>query len=50
MDCAIMGTPEECIEQLQAHVATGVSRIIFVPYRYQADQVEVIAKEIIPKL
>ena len=49
-DSVIMGTPEECVEQLQAHVATGVDRIIFVPYRYEMEQVEAIAQEIIPKL
>ena len=45
-----MGTPEECVEQLQAHVATGVDRIIFVPYRYEHEQVEAIARDVIPKL
>jgi alkanesulfonate monooxygenase SsuD/methylene tetrahydromethanopterin reductase-like flavin-dependent oxidoreductase (luciferase family) len=49
-DSAIIGTAEECIEQIQEHVATGVGRLIFVPYRYQADQVEAIAQDIIPKL
>lgn len=50
MDSAIMGTPEECVEQLQAHIATGIDRIIFVPYRYEAEQIEAIAKDIVPKL
>lgn len=49
-DSAIIGTVDECVEQLQAHVDTGVDRIIFVPYRYREDQVEIIAKEVIPKL
>ena len=49
-DSAIIGTVDECVEQLQAHVDTGVSRIIFVPYRYREDQVEIIANEVIPKL
>ena len=49
-DSAIMGTPEECAEQLQAHIDAGVKKIIFVPYRYQPDQIDAIAKEIIPKL
>ena len=49
-DSVIMGTPEQCVEQLQAHVATGVDRIIFVPYRYEMEQVEAIARDIIPKL
>jgi alkanesulfonate monooxygenase len=50
MDSAIMGSVEECIEQLEAHIAAGVDRIIFVPYRYEEEQLEAIAKEIIPRL
>lgn len=49
-DSAIIGTVDECVEQLKAHLDTGVDRIIFVPYRYQDDQVEQIANEIMPKL
>ena len=47
---AIHGSPEECVAQLKAHVATGVDRIILIPYRYQPEQVERIAKEVLPKL
>jgi probable F420-dependent oxidoreductase len=50
MESAIMGTVEECVEQLERHLATGIDRIIFVPYKYQAEQVEIIAREIIPRL
>lgn len=49
-DSAIMGTVEECIEQLQAHLDRGVDKLIFVPYRYEAEQIDVIAKDIVPKL
>ena len=49
-DSAIMGTVDECVEQLQAQLDVGVQKIIFVPYRYEMEQVEVIAKEIIPRL
>jgi len=49
-ESAIIGTVDECVEQLAKHVATGIDRIIFVPYRYQDDQLEIIAKEIIPRL
>ena len=49
-ESAIMGTVDECVEQLQKHVATGVDRLIFVPYRYQDEQLETIAREIIPRL
>ncbi len=47
---AIYGTVEECVAQLRAHIAAGVKRIIFVPYKYDSAQVEVIAREIIPRL
>ena len=50
MESAIMGTVEECVEQLEPHLATGIDRIIFVPYRYENEQVEAVAKEIIPRL
>jgi len=49
-ESAIMGTVEECVEQLQAHVETGIDRIIFVPYRYESEQVDAIAQDIIPRL
>jgi alkanesulfonate monooxygenase len=47
---AIRGSVKECVEQLRAHVAAGTDRIILIPYRYQPDQVELIAKEILPAL
>ena len=50
MDSAIMGTPEECVEQLEAHIATGIDRIIFVPYKYEMEQLQAIATDILPKL
>jgi len=47
---AIRGSVAECVEQLRAHVATGVDRLILIPYRYEPEQVEIIAREILPKL
>jgi len=47
---AIHGSPDQCVDQLRAHVATGVNRIILIPYRYQAEQVERVAKEVLPRL
>jgi alkanesulfonate monooxygenase len=47
---AIRGSVEECVEQLRAHVATGVDRLILIPYRYHPEQVEIVAKEILPRL
>ena len=49
-ESAIMGSVDECVEQLKAHVAVGVQKIIFVPYKYRMDQIETIAREIIPRL
>lgn len=47
---AIRGSVKECVEQLRAHAASGVDRLILIPYRYQPEQVEVIAREIVPAL
>ncbi|PWU22781.1 MAG: LLM class F420-dependent oxidoreductase [Candidatus Rokuibacteriota bacterium] len=47
---AIHGSVAECVAQLRAHIATGVDRLILIPYRYQPGQVERIAKEVLPAL
>lgn len=47
---AIRGTVDECVAELRAHAATGVDRLILIPYRYQPEQVELIAREILPRL
>jgi alkanesulfonate monooxygenase len=49
-EAAIFGTVDECVAQLWAQLAVGVQKLIFIPYRYQAEQVELIAREIIPRL
>lgn len=49
-DSAIMGSVDECVEQLKKHHAVGVQKIIFVPYKYEMEQIELIAREIIPRL
>ncbi|MFN3658030.1 MAG: LLM class flavin-dependent oxidoreductase [Pseudolabrys sp.] len=49
-DSAIMGSVDECVAQLKEHLAVGVQKIIFVPYKYRMDQIETIAREIIPRL
>jgi probable F420-dependent oxidoreductase len=47
-DSAIMGTAAECIEQLRAHEKAGVDRIVLIPYRYDREQIETIARDILP--
>ena len=49
-EAAVFGTVDECITQLRAQLAVGVQKLIFIPYRYQTEQVEIIAREIIPRL
>lgn len=49
-ESAIMGSVDDCVAQLREHIDMGVQKIIFVPYKYQMDQVETIAREIIPRL
>lgn len=49
-ESAVMGSVDECVEQLREHIDAGVQKIIFVPYKYEMEQVETIAKEIIPRL
>ena len=34
----------------QGALAVGTQKIIFVPYKYQMEQIETIAREIIPRL
>jgi alkanesulfonate monooxygenase len=47
---AIRGNVEECVAQLRAHVESGVHRLILIPYRYEPEQVEIIAREVLPRL
>jgi probable F420-dependent oxidoreductase len=46
----IRGSVDECVEQLLVHVRTGVDRLVLIPYRYQAEQVEILASEVLPRL
>jgi alkanesulfonate monooxygenase len=47
---AIRGSADECVEQLRAHVRAGVHRIILIPYRYEPEQVEAIARDVLPRV
>ncbi len=49
-DSAILGTVDECVAQLKEHLDAGVQKLIFVPYKYEMDQIETIAREIVPRL
>jgi alkanesulfonate monooxygenase len=49
-EAAIIGTVDECVAQLRAQLAVGVQKLIFIPYRYRMEQIEIIAGEIIPRL
>ena len=49
-DSAVLGTVDDCVEQLQAHLDAGVQQITLVPYRFDMAQIEQIAEEIIPRI
>jgi len=49
-ESAVIGPVDEVVEQLQAHIDAGVHRIVFMPYRYLPEQVEALAKEVVPRL
>lgn len=47
---AIRGSAQECVEQLRVHVDSGVDRLVLIPYRYEPEQVERIAHDVLPRL
>ena len=49
-DSAIRGTPEQCAEQLAAHIDAGVQHVALVPCEYQVEQLEAIAADVLPRL
>jgi alkanesulfonate monooxygenase len=49
-DSAIIGTVDECVAQLKEHLDVGVQKLIFVPYKYEMSQIQIIAEQIIPRL
>lgn len=49
-DSAIRGTPDQCAEQLARHIEAGVEHVVLVPDEYRRDQLEVIARDVLPRL
>jgi alkanesulfonate monooxygenase len=49
-DSAICGRPEDCAEQIAAHLDAGVQEICLVPHSYDLEQVERCAAEVLPLL
>jgi alkanesulfonate monooxygenase len=49
-DSSIRGTPDQCVEQLAAHISAGVEHIVLVPCDYRLDQLEAIGERILPRL
>ena len=49
-DSAVRGTPDQCAEQLAAHIAAGVEQLVLVPCDYRLDQLDAIGEEIVPRL
>ena len=49
-DSAIRGTPEQCAEQIAAHIGAGAQHLVFCPVGYAAEQVHRLATEVLPLL
>jgi probable F420-dependent oxidoreductase len=49
-DSAIRGTPAQCAEQIAAHLDAGVEHVVLIPSDYRTDQLEAIAREVLPRL
>jgi alkanesulfonate monooxygenase len=49
-DQAVIGTVDEVVAQLKPFAESEMDRIIFIPYRYEPEQVELLAREVIPAL
>ncbi|MGZ6962468.1 MAG: LLM class flavin-dependent oxidoreductase, partial [Ilumatobacteraceae bacterium] len=50
VDSSIRGTAEQCAEQIQHHLDVGAQHIVFVPDDYRIDQVDAIARDVLPLL
>jgi probable F420-dependent oxidoreductase len=49
-ESAICGTPEDCAEQIAAHLDAGVQEICLIPHGYESEQMERAAAEVLPLL
>lgn len=49
-ESTIRGTPEQCAEQVQAHLDAGVQHLVLCPYDYDLEQVRRFAEEVLPLL
>jgi alkanesulfonate monooxygenase len=49
-DSAVRGTPEQCAEQIAAHIEAGAQHLVFCPCGYQPEQVHRLATEVLPLL
>jgi alkanesulfonate monooxygenase len=47
-DSAICGTPDDCAEQIAAHLDAGVKEICLIPHEYDSEQMERCAAEVLP--
>lgn len=49
-ESSIRGTPEQCAEQIDAHIRAGAQHLVFCPCDYDLDQVRRLAAEVLPLL
>jgi len=49
-ESAIRGTPEQCAEQIEAHVLAGAQHLVFCPWNYELEQVHRLVNDVLPLL
>jgi probable F420-dependent oxidoreductase len=49
-DSAIRGTAEQCAEQIAAYLEAGAQHLVFCPAGYEAEQVQLLATQVLPLL
>jgi alkanesulfonate monooxygenase len=49
-ESSIRGTPEQCAEQIDAHLEAGAQELVFCPWNYELEQVHRLVSEVLPLL
>ena len=49
-ESSVRGTPEQCAEQIEAHIRAGAQHLVFCPCDYDLEQVGRLATEVLPLL
>lgn len=50
LESGIRGSVDDCLEQIAAQAAQGAQEVVLMPVDYEQEQVEIVAREILPKV